>query len=141
MACPKETAIRKAARASFELSGITLDVVKAVGKAYDERIISLATKDKLAGHLKLVISGGKKFNQSIEGLNALTTAQASVLNTIFSDEIVTPFLAILEEVRALTPAQADHVRTAIAALRAAILIISGTFADAGFPDARLKSYA
>lgn len=139
MACPKETAVRKAAKASYELSGITLDVVKAVGKAYDAGIFSLAAKDRLAANLKTVIAGGQKFNAAVTAINGVPTdSQTSVLNQIFSDEVVTPFLAILQELKVLSPSQATYLHTAITALRAAILIISGVFAESGYRHEELN---
>lgn len=138
MGCPKETAVRKAANASYQLAGITGDVINGVGKAYDAGILSLATKDKLAAQLKLVVSGGKKFNLAIEALNATPSpADISILNQIFSEQVVAPFLAILEELKVLLPNQADYLHTAITALRTAILIISGVFADSGYTQRSL----
>ncbi len=146
-ACPKDTAVRKAAKASYELSGITVDVVNATKKAYDAGIIGLAAKDRLAGYEKTITSGGKHFNDVLSGYIAqtagnLTADQVKILNTILSDQLVTPFLAILQELALISLDQVAYLRTAIAALRTAILIISGTIADAGFPDAsRRLAYA
>jgi hypothetical protein len=36
-ACPKDSAVRKAAKASFELSGITVDVINATSKGIRRR--------------------------------------------------------------------------------------------------------
>jgi hypothetical protein len=148
-ACPKETAVRKAAKASYELSGITLDVIHTTEKAYAAGILSLAAKDRLAGYEKRVASGGKHFNDVLVAFNAqtsgnLTADQLGVLNKILSDEIVTPFLAILQELAVVSLDQVAYLKTAIAALRTAILIISETVAQAGYPDAQRRvnySYA
>lgn len=142
-ACPKETAVRKAAKASFELSGITLDVINATSKAYDAGIIGLAAKDRLAAAEKKIAAGGKHFNELLTGFmaqssNNLTADQITILNQIFSNEVVTPFLQILQELGAISLDQVAYLQTAIAALRSAILVISGTFAEAGFPDRRLN---
>jgi uncharacterized BrkB/YihY/UPF0761 family membrane protein len=142
-ACPKDTAVRKAAKASYELSGITLDVIHATEKAYNAGIIGLAAKDRLAGFEKHVATGGKHFNDVLAGFIAqtsgnLTADQVSILSKILSDEIVTPFLAILQELAVISLDQVAYLKTAIAALRTAILIISGTIADAGFPDANRR---
>ena len=147
-ACPKDTAVRKAAKASFELSGLTLDVVNATGKAYDAGIIGLDAKDRLAAAEKRVATGGKHFNEILTAFNTqtsgnLTPEQVQLLSKIFSDEVVTPFLTILQELSVISLDQVQYLRTAIAALRTAILVISGTFADAGYTEAnrRLLTYA
>jgi hypothetical protein len=142
-ACPKDTAVRKAAKASFELSGLTLDVINATGKAYEAGILSLAAKDRLAGYEKQVASGGKHFNDALAAFNAQTSGnlsadQVKALSVILSAEIVTPFLQILQELGAVTLGQVAYLQSAIAALRTAILIISETVAQAGYPDAQRR---
>ncbi|HEX8637124.1 MAG TPA: hypothetical protein VF692_03600, partial [Pyrinomonadaceae bacterium] len=66
MACPKETAVRNFAKASYSLSGLTVDTISATTKAYNEQIIDLRTKDKMADALKIIQKGGKRFNQTLE---------------------------------------------------------------------------
>jgi hypothetical protein len=112
-------------------------------KAYDAGIIGLAAKDRLAAAESRIASGGKHFNEVLTAFNArtasnLTADQVQVLNKIFSDEVVTPFLAILQELSVISLNQVAYLRTAIAALRTAILVISGTFADAGFPQSEWR---
>jgi hypothetical protein len=142
-ACPKDSAVRKAAKASFELSGISVDVINATSKAFDAGIIGLAAKDRLAAAEGRIASGGKHFNEILSGYmtstaGTLTVDQTVILNKIFSDEVVTPFLAILQELSVISLNQVAYLRTAIAALRTAILVISGTFADAGFPQSEWR---
>lgn len=142
-ACPKDTSVRKAAKASFELSGLTVDVINATKKAYEAGILSLAAKDRLASYEGKLAIGGKHFNQVLEAFNAqtsgnLTADQVAQLSVILSDEVVTPFLQILQELGAITLDKVEYLRTAIAALRTAILIISETVAQAGYPDAQRR---
>lgn len=146
-ACPKETAIRKASKASFQLSGLTIDAVNATAKAFDAGIIDLSTKDKLADSLKLIAIGGKRFNNTLEifvresGEN-LPTTKIEILNRIFSEEIVTPFLEILQKVKIISAAKAEYLVIAINSLRAAILLISDGFTAANAKvEVRYGNYA
>lgn len=136
LACPKETAVRRAAKASYSLSGLTVDAINATGKAYAAEIIDLRTKDKMANALKTISIGGKRFNQTLEifvresGAGELPPDKLAFLNKIFSDEVVTPFLEVLQTMKVLSPAQSDYLHVAIAALRSAILVISNGFTAA-----------
>lgn len=139
MACPKTAAVRKAAKASFEMAGIVKDVIAATGKVYDAGIINLATKDRLAAAEKRVASGGKHFNELLAGYIATDPSgvpadKLAILNQIFSNEIVTPFLEILQELKVISPGTATYLTIAIDSLRAAILLISGAFAEQGFGE-------
>jgi uncharacterized lipoprotein YehR (DUF1307 family) len=53
-ACPKDTAVRKAARASYELAGLTHDAIAATERAYNDHILS---------------QGAKRSNRSVAGHN------------------------------------------------------------------------
>jgi hypothetical protein len=140
--CPADSPTRKAAKASFELSGITLDVVNATAKAYDAGIISLAVKDKMAAAEKKIAEGGAHFNDLLAGFikqypnGQIPADKLGLLNSIFSGDIVTPFLQILEQIKVLSPTQAGYLSAAISTLRTALLVIAGVFADAGLPDMR-----
>jgi len=147
--CPSDSPTRKAAKASFELSGITLDVINATAKAYDAGIISLAVKDKMASAEKRIAEGGAHFNALLEGYikanpsGVLPTDAIGILNSIFSSDIVTPFLQILESMKAISAGTAATLSKAVSILRAAILVISGVFADNGFTQSKeaLNVYA
>jgi hypothetical protein len=133
-ACPKDSAVRKAARTSYELSGLTLDAVNATGKAYAQHVIDLPTKNKIANSLKSIAIGGQRFNQVVTALNAanansVSTDRLALLNQILSEEIVAPFLDILQTLKAISTAQANYLHVAIAALRTAILTISAAISD------------
>ncbi len=143
MACPKETAVRKAAKASFELSGLTVDAIAATAKAYNENLIGLETKDKIADALKLVATGGKNFNQALKKFrdqsgDNLTPDQISFLNVIFSSEVITPFLGILQTLKVLSMNGAKNLLAAINALKVVILLISNGFASAGIPQMNFR---
>jgi predicted HAD superfamily phosphohydrolase len=125
-ACPKESAVRKAAKASYQLSGLTRDVVAATGRAYDEQIISTETKNRIADKLKLIAIGGQKFNTIVATLDKSDVPfdKRALLNQILNDEIAAPFLEILEALKVVSAAQASHLHNALSALRIAILTIS-----------------
>jgi len=133
-ACPKETAIRKAAKASFELSGLTVDAIAATAKAYNENLISLETKDKIAAPLKVIAVGGKKFNEALKRFYAesgenLPADKLGILKLIFSTELVAPLLEILQELKVVSADRAAYLLSAVNALQAVILIISNGFAS------------
>jgi hypothetical protein len=133
-ACPKDTAVRKAARASYELAGLTHDAIAATERAYNDHILVKEQKDRIAVWLGTIAHGGVKFNQiatQINGVNANVTPTGTLntLNLILSQEIAGPFLQILAELRALTAGQAVFLQAAIAALRTAILTISAVISQ------------
>ena len=126
-ACPKDSVVRKAAKSSYQLSGLTRDVVAATAKAYDAGVINTATKNKIAEKLQLIAIGGQKFNQIVTGLNNSSTVPAdkqALLNQILSAELAGPFLEILEALKVVSASQAAYLHSALAALRIAILTIS-----------------
>lgn len=133
LACPKkDTAVREAVKASYSLSGLTIDGIAATAKAYNAGIIDVQTKDKIANALKNIAIGGKRFNQTLEkyvqesGEN-MPTDKIAILNKIFSDEVVTPLLEILQSMKILSADKAEYLRSAINALRAVILTIQNGF--------------
>lgn len=147
MACPKKTAVENAARASYSLSGLTVDVANATAKAYNAQLINLDTKDKIAGYLKTISIGGKRFNNTLEKFAResgpdLPADKLAILNKIFSDEVVAPFLEVLQTLKILPADRADYLRTAIAALRSAVLVISSGFTAVGVESRmeELKAY-
>lgn len=136
-ACPQETVVRRAAKASYELSGLTVDVINAVGKAYANNLIDIRTKDDLANKLKTLSVGGMKFNQLLESAlkdangdeTKVTPDKIQNLNKVFSDDVVMPFLEILQLAKVISPANVNYLHSAIAALRTAILTISLGFSS------------
>lgn len=134
-ACPKETAVRRSVKASYELSGLTVDVINATGKAYANGLISLETKDKLADSLKILSVGGKRFNQALDLViresggdeTKVPMDKIQMLNKLFSDEVVAPFLQVLQSLKLLSPEKARQLHITIAALRTAVLTISLSF--------------
>lgn len=127
MACPKEDVVRKAAKASYSLSGLTADVAVAAQKAYHDGLIDVHSKDRIAVWLKQISKGGKQFTALTEAAHKSQVADAGTINSlnlILSTEITAPFLEILQELKILSKDASDFLQTAIAALRSAILVIS-----------------
>ncbi len=126
-ACPKDTAVHKAARASYELAGITRDVIAGVDKAYTDHVISVEQKNVLADKLTQIAKGGQAFNAiatQVSNSNTVPQDKWILLQSILNDQIVSPFLGLLETLKAISPATATALFTATAALRTAILVIS-----------------
>lgn len=129
-ACPKDSAVRKATRASYELSGLTRDVIAATDKAYTQHDINLQTKNVIADKLIIIAAGGKRFNEIASSVNNINTDtvvvdKLALLNQILSEQIAGPFLQIIEVLKVLPPGATNAFRVALAALRTAILTISG----------------
>lgn len=130
-ACPKAKpgTVKAAAEAAKDIGGGTRDAIKAVGEAYRKGLITLAQKDKLADLLLLIAKGGQKGVDAIErlqndGFTELPADRAALLNKLFSDEVVAPFLKLLTEIGALTDSQSIAIRAAVATLRTTILLLS-----------------
>ena len=131
-ACPSESQIRKAAKASNSLANLTNNVTDAVRAAFQANAINVETKNKLADALIVIAKEGKIFNDMIianqaaaqnnqfpPGIFAQLTAQF--------DLVVKPFLDMATTLNLLGPNINQQLATTFAALRAAILIISAAF--------------
>lgn len=138
LACPsKKTAVREAVTASYSLSGLTVDGIAATAKAYNAGIIDTPTKDRIANALKTIATGGKRFNQILDKYAAeaadknemIPADKMEILNKIFSDEVVAPFLEVLQSMKILSADKAEYLRSAINALRAVILTIQNGFSS------------
>ena len=131
--CPSQSGIEKAAKTSLRISDLTRDAIAATKRAYEGHVISLETKDKMAAQLDLVIAGGQTFNSAVQkayeeykktgnkDVNAL-----HLLDAMLTSKVITPFLAFLQLMGAVTPEQAPYLWAAVNALRAALLLI-GSF--------------
>lgn len=129
-ACNKENTVNQAAEAAKDIGGATRDVIKAVGEAYQAKLITLEQKDKLAGYLKLIAKGGQKGVDKLEqiqksGGTVITGPDGDILNKIFSDEVVAPFLNLLTDLGKLSDTSSAAIRAALASLRTTIILLSG----------------
>lgn len=143
-ACPKKETLKvQSAKLSYSFSGLTVDAINAVGKAYTEGKISVQTKDKWANKLKFIATGGKRVHQNLEkfinesGAN-LPTDKAAIISKIFSDEVITPLLEILQDMKLMTADRAEYLRVAINALRTAILTVGSMLGSANIEVQKLE---
>lgn len=131
-ACPSESQVRKAAKASNSLANLTNNVTDAVRAAFQANAIDVETKNKLADALILIAKEGKIFNdmlianQAAAQNNQFPPGIFQQLTTQF-DKVVQPFLDMANTLNLLGPNVNQQLAKTFAALRAAILIISAAF--------------
>lgn len=131
-ACNKDEtkkSLAVASEAAKDIAGGTRDTIKAVGQAFDKKLITLEQKDKLADLLIAISKGGQKGVAAISALEAsgvteLDLNQASALNALFDTEVITPFLDLISELAKLSPSQSAAIRAALSGVRVAILLLS-----------------
>lgn len=128
-ACNKQNTLSQAAEAAKDIGGGTRDVIKAVGDAYQAKLITLEQKDRLADLLIQIAKGGQKGVAAIEklqqqGVSIPTLDQKQILNKLFDDEVVSKFLTLLTELGKLSDAQSASIRLALASVRTAIVLLS-----------------
>lgn len=125
----KENDLQKSAEAAKDIGGGTRDVIKAVGDAYQAKLITLEQKDRLADILKKIAQGGQKGVDAIEflqkqGITTPTSEQRINLSKIFDDDVVAPFLNLLTELGKLSESANATIRTAMVSVRTAIVLLS-----------------
>jgi hypothetical protein len=144
--CPRERAdsnIRKAAKASFELAGVTNDTVTAVGRAYTDGIISLEQKDRLADKLVILAKGGKTFNAAVrKAAEVYSTdvdpppSEIDLLIALFDSDVISPFLEFLAAVGGINAP--PYLATAVEMIRNVVLQIARGFGRERETETRLK---
>jgi len=127
--CDGKTSLAKTAEAAKDIGANTRSVIKAVGQAYQQNLITLEQKDKLADILGTIAVGGQKGVDAIEflhkqGIETPTTEQRIKLTDIFDNEVVGPFLTLLTEIGKLTDTQATAIRISLASLRTTMLLLA-----------------
>ena len=131
-ACPSESQIRKAAKASNSLANLTNNVTDAVRAAFQANTINVETKNKLADALIVIAKEGKIFNDMLIA-NQASAQSGQFPPGIFQqltsqfDKVVQPFLDMATQLNLLGPNANQQLQKTFAALRAAILIISAAF--------------
>ena len=107
-ACPSESQIRKAAKASNSLANLTNNVTDAVRAAFQAGTISVETKNKLADALIVIAKEGKIFNDMLIANQA--SAQSGqfppgIFQTLTAqfDKVVQPFLDMVTTLNLLGP--------------------------------------
>ena len=124
-----EKQLKQVAEAAKDIGGGTRDVIKAVTTAYQQGLITIEQKDKFADLLKAIAKGGQHGVDAIEalqkaGVTTLSRANSKALSLIFDTEVVTPFLSLLQELGQLSDAPSIAIRTALASVRTAIVLLS-----------------
>lgn len=127
--CNKQKSLSVAAEAAKDIGGGTRDVIKAVGEAFDEKLITLEQKDKLADLLGNIARGGQKGVAAIDalekaGVTTLSGADAETLSRVFTDDVVAPFLQLLTELGKLSDSSSAAIRAALVSVRTAIVLLS-----------------
>ena len=131
-ACPSQSQIRKAAKASNDLANLTNSVTDAVRVAFQAGQISVETKNRLADALILIAKEGKIFNDMLIA-NQASAQEGKFPPNIFVqlstqfDKVVQPFLDMATQLNLIGQNTNPRLAQTFAALRAAILIISGAF--------------
>lgn len=128
-ACNKQKTLSVAAEAAKDITGGTRDVIKAVGQAYDQKLITLEQKDHLADILLNIAKGGQRGVAAIDaleksGVTTLNGPNAEALSKIFTDEVVGPFLQLLTELGKLSDSSSAAIRAALVSVRTAIVLLS-----------------
>lgn len=128
-ACNRQNTLAQAAEAAKDIGGGVRDVIKAVGQAYDAKLITLEQKDQLAEILKAIAKGGQKGVDAIQklqeqGVDIPTPDQRAILNRIFDDDVVAPFLNLLTRLGTLSNDQSIAIRAALTSVRTAIVLLS-----------------
>ena len=126
---PSKKTIEQTAETAKDLGGGTRDAIAAVRKAWEKKLITLEQKDQWADWLGEIARGGKKGVDVLDklvksGATIIPADTSALLNKIFSDEVVAPFLKFLTDIGKLDEAQSAAIRAAVAGLRTTILLLS-----------------
>lgn len=127
--CNKQNSLQVAAEAAKDIGGGTRDVIKAVGQAYDQKLITLEQKDRFADLLIAISKGGQRGVDAIEilhkqGVENPTAEQSRLLMKVFDDDVIAPFLQLLTELGKLSDESSIAIRAALASVRTAIVLLS-----------------
>lgn len=132
-ACPKKSAIRRANEASFQLAGTINDAQKALENAYAQGIVTNETALKLNYQLRIANEGSQKLTVALRALRTefpngeLPANKIEFLNQVLSDEIITPVLRILDELKIVDGSKTPALLAAISSIKSLIVIISAAF--------------
>lgn len=142
-ACPKQSVIRKASAASYQLSGLTRDAIKVTSDAFSAGQISLAQKDHIAEKLVKLAAGGRAFNSLVAEVNKLYSTASEIplskldeIQRVFDSGIAAPFLDLLKEIGG--SAMSAQVKRAVELIRTAILGISAALTSFGVAHVEIR---
>lgn len=134
-ACPQPMPadIRKAIDASYRLPAATNDLIDTIREARDQNYVSLETSQKFGTYLYPMTIAEKAYVKGVKALKAATDKAGGTLDQgkfaelqiIFDDQIVKPFLEILQMVGVLSGDNSKKILFAIAAVRLLLTTIAG----------------
>ena len=134
LACPQKSAIRRANEASYQLAGSINDAQKAVEQAFNQHIIGTDSAIRLNGYLKTANDGSIRLTQAVETLRQIYSDPAQIprtkldaLNLILSEQIITPVLRILDELKIVGADKAPALFAALGAVKTLIVVIAAAF--------------
>ena len=134
-ACPQKSVTRQAAEASFQLAGTINDAQKALESAFRQNIIGAETAKRLNDQLRVANEGSIKLTAAIKILREtfpsgnLPQNKIDALNLILSDEIITPVLQILDELKIVDSSKTPALFAAISSVKSLIVVISAAFSQ------------
>jgi hypothetical protein len=133
-ACPKKDAIRKSAEASYRLPGVTNDVIAAVKEGREKRIFSPELSAKFGDYLGQMAKAELSFVEAVRAADAVYQKTGSIpagdlakIRLIFDNEIVAPFVKVLELYNVLSGGSAALLTAAIGAVRVVLSTIGSGF--------------
>lgn len=138
--CGDPKQVQQVAEAAKDIGGGTRDAIKAVDKAYTDKLITLTQKDRLADMLLRISRGGKAGVAAIEavavlGDGTIPATQQEIISAIFTDQVVGPFLDLITEIAKLSPTASVAIRASVSALRTTILLLSQRIGRSDIIDA------
>lgn len=121
-----EPALVSAYKASVQISAYATSAGRSILKAYQDKLISLETKDQLFQRLEKVAEGGRAFHNELNALRQrfpdgnIDARDLVRLEVLFNAPVYLPMLDVLEIVKLLPADQRPAVELAISALKVAI---------------------
>lgn len=135
--CPVKTTpekIRAAVDASYRLPATTNDLIKQIGDAQTQGLLSVEKRQEFGRILQKVAAAEVVFVASVKALDATYTATGQFdptklkdLKTYFDASIVDPFLSILSAAGLLSGTAAQGIQLAAAAVRLLLSTIGSGF--------------
>lgn len=129
-ACPKEQSIEKAKSSSAKLATYANTGVNITRDLFNEKVISLETKNKIADAFIVLADAGIAFDTAVKRIETVygtdvPKAEVTKLFEVFDKEVVQAFLAVLETLKLVSDSSAYLV--VIEAVRTAVLTIAEAF--------------
>jgi hypothetical protein len=130
IACPTQS-IQRAKDSSAKLAGYANTGVNLTRDLYEQNLINLATKDKIADAFIVLAKAGIAFDAAVAqveaqyGASAVPKSEIDKLFAVFSSEVVAKFLDVVAALKLTN--QANLYAQAIDLIKTAVLIIAKAF--------------